>query len=134
MHETGITAISSIIPQDLSKELVSFILRSKRSKTNNSASNLPLGPRKLPLIGNLDQLVGSLPHHALRDLANKHGPLMSPQFGEVPTFIISSPEIAKEVMKTHDLIFATRPQILATKIMTYGFTNIAFAPYGEYWR
>ncbi|KAL7217201.1 hypothetical protein ACSBR1_029002 [Camellia fascicularis] len=37
-------------------------------------------------------------------------------------------------MKTHDLIFATRPQILASKIMTYGFTNIAFAPYGEYWR
>ncbi|CAL5341623.1 unnamed protein product [Camellia sinensis] len=103
----------------------------KRSKTNNSASNLPLGPRKLPLIGNLDQLAGSLPHHALQDLANKHGPLMSPQFGEIPTFIISSPEIAKEVMKTHDLIFATRPQILATKIMTYGFTNIAFAPYEE---
>ncbi|KAL7186710.1 hypothetical protein ACSBR2_028439 [Camellia fascicularis] len=106
----------------------------KRSKTNNLASKLPPGPRKLPLIGNLHQLAGSLPHHALRDLANKHGPLISLQFGEVPTVIISSPEIAKEVMKTHDLIFSTRPQILATKIMTYGFTNIAFAPYGEYWR
>ncbi|KAK3012242.1 hypothetical protein RJ639_011229 [Escallonia herrerae] len=33
-----------------------------------------------------------------------------------------------------DLIFADRPEILAIKIMSYNSTNIAFAPYGEYWR
>ncbi|KAM1807659.1 hypothetical protein ACFX11_030636 [Malus domestica] len=37
-------------------------------------------------------------------------------------------------MKTHDVIFASRPQILAARILSYGSTNIAFAPYGDYWR
>ncbi|CAK9180390.1 unnamed protein product [Ilex paraguariensis] len=56
------------------------------------------------------------------------------QLGEVAAVVISSPEAAKEVMKTHDLIFASRPEILAFKIFSYNFTNMAFAPYGNYWR
>ncbi|KAI9099596.1 hypothetical protein K1719_024601 [Acacia pycnantha] len=48
--------------------------------------------------------------------------------------IVSSPEIAKEVMKTHDQIFANRPKILATEICAYNNSDVAFAPYGNYWR
>ncbi|PON94071.1 LOW QUALITY PROTEIN: Cytochrome P450, E-class, group I [Trema orientale] len=71
---------------------------------------------------------------SLRDLAKKHGPLMYLKIGEVPTVVVSSPEFAKEVMRTHDIIFASRPRILVSKILLYDCTDIAFAPYGEYWR
>ncbi|KAG8375419.1 hypothetical protein BUALT_Bualt10G0098100 [Buddleja alternifolia] len=105
------------------------------STTNSSPLNLIPGPRKLPLIGNLHLLVGNpLPHRAFRDLADKYGPLMHLQLGEVPFIIVSSIEVAKQILKTHDLNFANRPPVVSVKTSSYNYTDIAFSPYGEYWR
>ena len=106
----------------------------KRFKTNNLIPNLPPGPWKLPIIGNMHLLAGSLPHHSLRDLAKKFGPLMHLQLGEVSTIIVSCPQTAAEVMRTHDIIFANRPDMLFANILIYNATDIAFSPYGDYWR
>ncbi|TXG67689.1 hypothetical protein EZV62_008964 [Acer yangbiense] len=95
---------------------------------------MPPGPWRLPLIGNMHQLVGSLPHHRLRDLAKKYGPLMHLQLCESSVIVVSSAEIAEEVLKTHGIIFANRPSLVSTKIATYDFTDIVFAPYGNYLR
>ncbi|GMN30144.1 hypothetical protein TIFTF001_041408 [Ficus carica] len=108
-----------------------FNILLKRAKT---VSKLPPGPWMLPFVGNLHQLFGSLPHRAFSDLAKKHGPFMYLKVGQVPTVVVSSPEFAKEVMRSHDSIFAFRPRLLYSQILLYDCTDIAFAPYGEYWR
>ncbi|KAK4779342.1 hypothetical protein SAY86_006870 [Trapa natans] len=106
----------------------------KRLNSSRLTSKLPPGPWKLPLIGNIHNLVGSLPHRSLRDLASKHGPLMHLQLGEVSAVIVSSAEVAREVMKTHDINFAARSPLLASKILFYNSTDITFMPYGEQWK
>ncbi|KAK2387014.1 cytochrome P450 71D11 [Trifolium repens] len=106
----------------------------KKIKKIDSIPNIPPGPWKLPIIGNIANLIGSPPHRKLRDLAKKYGPLMHLQLGEVFFIIVSSAEYAKEIMKTHDVIFASRSRTLTTDIVFYDSTDIAAAPYGEYWR
>lgn len=94
---------------------------------------LPPGPRGLPIIGSLN-LLGKLPHRSLNDLAKKYGPLMSMKLGNVTTIVVSSPRIAEKILKTHDLVFASRPQNEAGKHVSYGNKGIAFGEYGHYWR
>ncbi|XP_031102494.1 premnaspirodiene oxygenase-like [Ipomoea triloba] len=96
---------------------------------------MPPGPMKLPIIGNLLHITGPvLPHRALRDLARKYGGLMSLQIGEISAVVVSSPDMAKEFLRTHDLAFATRAETLAGSILLYNNSDIVLGPYGDYWR
>ncbi|KAH1267519.1 Cytochrome P450 71D10 [Glycine max] len=106
----------------------------KKSSSNNSTSKLPPGPKTLPLIGNLHQLVGSKSHHCFKKLADKYGPLMHLKLGEVSNIIVTSKELAQEIMRTQDLNFADRPNLISTKVVSYDATSISFAPHGDYWR
>uniref|UniRef100_A0A0D3GVI7 Uncharacterized protein n=1 Tax=Oryza barthii TaxID=65489 RepID=A0A0D3GVI7_9ORYZ len=80
-------------------------------------------------------LIGSFPHMSLRDLATKHGPdLMLLHLGTVPTLVVSSSRMAQVILRTHDRVFASRQQSAITDILFYGATDVAFSPYGDYWR
>ncbi|WJX16901.1 hypothetical protein P8452_06882 [Trifolium repens] len=99
-----------------------------------SSQKLPPGPWKIPIIGHIHHLITSTPHRKLSDLAKIYGPLMHLQLGEISTIVVSSPNYAREILKTHDVIFASRPKLLTIEILLYGYTDIAFSPYGNYWR
>ncbi|CAM0880507.1 unnamed protein product [Alopecurus aequalis] len=103
-----------------------------RSGNDGRLRQLPPSPRGIPLLGHL-HLLGSLPHRALRSLAAAHGPVLLLRLGRVPAVIVSSATAAEEVMKTRDLAFASRPPSAMAERLLYG-RDVAFAPYGEYWR
>ncbi|KAM3393259.1 hypothetical protein ACQJBY_014113 [Aegilops geniculata] len=100
----------------------------------SSKNRRPPGPWRLPLIGNLHQIVGSQPPVVLRDMAKKHGPVMYLRLGQVDTVVVSSPSAAEEVLREKDLSFASRPNLLVAEISFYGNIDIAMTPYGGYWR
>nr|CAD1817769.1 unnamed protein product [Ananas comosus var. bracteatus] len=108
--------------------LLAIVMRS------SSRSDLPPGPPRLPIIGSLHYLATDLPHRALAALARTYGPLMLLRVGQIDLVVVTSREGAEAVMKTHDTNFASRPDMAAAKIIGYGSSDIAFAPYGAYWR
>ncbi|XP_020081085.1 cytochrome P450 71A1-like [Ananas comosus] len=110
-----------------------FVDRVRRYKSSRYGLNLPPGPPSLPVIGNLHQL-GRRPHLSLRRLALAYGPVLRLTLGAVPTVVVSSARAAREVLRTHDLALCSRPQTYAARHLFYGCTDIAFAPYGAYWR
>uniref|UniRef100_M8CVT9 Cytochrome P450 71D6 n=1 Tax=Aegilops tauschii TaxID=37682 RepID=M8CVT9_AEGTA len=121
----------------LASLLVVLLARRWRRSSPDSEDKLrlPLGPWTLPVIGSMHHIAGALPHQAMRDLARRHGwPVMLLRLGEVPTLVGSSREGAREVMKTHDAAFATRPLSSTVRVLTNGGRDIIFAPYGEHWR
>ncbi|KAF7838263.1 cytochrome P450 71A1-like [Senna tora] len=112
--------------------LLIFVFKLTRSR-GNSNNNLPPSPPKLPFIGNLHQL-GTLPHRSFQSLSHKYGPLMLLHLGQTPTLIVSSAQIAKEIVKSHDVLFSNRPQTTAARVLLYGCRDVGFAAYGEEWR
>lgn len=56
------------------------------------------------------------------------------RLGYSSTLVVSSAEMAREMVKTHDIVFSNRPKTTAANIFLYGCKDIGFAPYGEYWR
>ncbi|KAG8062924.1 hypothetical protein GUJ93_ZPchr0003g18515 [Zizania palustris] len=104
-----------------------------RMSRRNSGLKLPPGPTRLPIVGNLHQ-IGPLPHRSLQALARRHGPVMMLKLGMVPTVVLSSPEAAREAMKTHDADCSNRPDSPGPRLLSYGYRDVAFSPYSEYVR
>ncbi|CAN1322443.1 Cytochrome P450 93A3 [Linum perenne] len=87
----------------------------------------------LPIIGHL-HLLSPIPHQALYNLSLLHGPLFRISLGSVPCVVASSPETAREFLKTHDSSFSDKPVSSAVDYLTYGSSDFAFAPHGPYWK
>ncbi|GJT06655.1 cytochrome P450 71D11 [Tanacetum coccineum] len=82
---------------------------SSLSRTKNLAPCLPPGPWKLPIVGSIHHLGGSLPHQRFKCLAEKYGPLMHLQLGELSVMVVSSPETAKKTNSQDLLSGAFKP-------------------------
>ncbi|MBA0684778.1 hypothetical protein Goari_026341, partial [Gossypium aridum] len=72
-------------------------------------------------------------HQTFQKLSSIHGPLMYLRLGSVDCVVAPNPELAKELLKHHELTFSTRHHTAAFEHLTYN-SSFAFAPYGPYWK
>lgn len=71
---------------------------------------------------------------ALSDISARFGPVLLLYFGSRPVLLVSSPSYVEECFGRNDVVFASRPRLLAGKVVGDGYTTMAWAPYGENWR
>ncbi|KAL7582445.1 hypothetical protein Lser_V15G44446 [Lactuca serriola] len=109
-----------------------YTLKSNRSSM--VSPKLPPNPPKLPIIGNLHQLLGKPRHLAFWQLSQEYGPVMLLNIGTRSCLIISSSAMAMEVLKDQDQILCSRPISKTTKLLTYNYVDAAFSPHSNHWR
>ncbi|KAL0331406.1 UNVERIFIED_CONTAM: Flavonoid 3'-monooxygenase [Sesamum angustifolium] len=102
-------------------------------KKPNKNPPLPPGPKGLPLVGNLLALDPEL-HTYFTSLAQTYGPIYTLKLGKKIGIVISSPALAKEVLKDQDTTFANRDVPVAGREAAYGGSDIVWTPYGPEWR
>ncbi|GMY26426.1 tryptamine 5-hydroxylase-like [Fagus crenata] len=130
--ESIITSQSLYLSLLLLVTFLFLIIRLQKWQTR-SQSLKPPSPPGLPIVGHL-HLLTDMPHIALAQLAQKLGPIIHLQLGRVPTIVVSSAQLAKLILKTHDHVFASRPNLLSAQYLSFNCSDVTFSPYGPYWR
>ncbi|CAJ2657146.1 unnamed protein product [Trifolium pratense] len=112
--------------------LFKFLNPTKKINQKNH-SKLPPGPSPLPIIGNLLNL-GNKPHHSLANLSNIHGPIMTLKLGQITTIVVSSSDIAKEILQTHDNLLSNRTVPDALSVLNHDQYSLSFMRVSPRWR
>lgn len=96
--------------------------------------NLPPGPAPVPIFGNWLQVGDDLNHNNLSELSKKFGDCFLLRMGQRNLTVVSSPELAKEVLHTQGVEFGSRTRNVVLDIFTGNGQDMVFTVYSEHWR
>ncbi|CAH2065426.1 unnamed protein product [Thlaspi arvense] len=74
------------------------------------------------------------PQHFLFRLSKLYGPIFTMKMGSRRLVVISSAELARELLKTQDLNFTARPLLKGQQTMSYQGRDLGFGQYTAYYR
>ncbi|KAL8026249.1 hypothetical protein ABFS82_14G015400 [Erythranthe guttata] len=105
----------------------------KRSKTTPP---LPPGPIGYPIIGCLPEMTKKRPtfrwiHKRMQEMDTE---IACFRFGKTHVIPVTSPELSREFLKKHDLIFASRPDCMSGRLTSNGYLSAIISPYGDQWK
>eukprot|EP00249_Psilotum_nudum_P021359 c28082_g1_i1 orf=324-1868(+) len=95
---------------------------------------LPPGPPRVPLFGNWLQFRDGINPKNLAAVAREYGDLCLLRMGQRDVLVVSSPEMAKEVLQIQGVEFGSRARNLVFDMTTGKGSDMVFADYGDHWR
>uniref|UniRef100_A0A0D9VVU4 Tyrosine N-monooxygenase n=1 Tax=Leersia perrieri TaxID=77586 RepID=A0A0D9VVU4_9ORYZ len=134
MSTPALAAASMLLPA-----LLLFVVALLRPHRTSRQGSLPPGPAGLPVIGNMHQMLLNKPvfrwmHRLLAEHGGGEGEIVCVRLGPVHVIAVSSPEMAREVLRKNDAVFADRPRTFAAEAFSVGYRSASISPYGDQWR
>ncbi|XP_057796257.1 phenylalanine N-monooxygenase-like [Salvia miltiorrhiza] len=130
--ETSLPSLLAII------SLVSLIILKLiySMKKRSRAPPLPPGPAAYPLVGSLPEMLLKKPayrwiHNLMQKLDTE---IACIRLGSVHIIAVTSPQLAREFLKKHDAVFASRPDAISARLTSDGYLTLVFSPAGEQWK
>ncbi|KAK9159290.1 hypothetical protein Scep_005864 [Stephania cephalantha] len=117
--------------------LLWFLFHRFASKPNIIA--LPPGPVPWPIVGSIPEMIGHTKSSSrslwvLSHVEKTKQGIACIRLGNVHVIAVTSPEIAREFLKTHDAVFASRPNTMANHYASRGFLQVFSSPMGPQWK
>ncbi|XP_038719742.1 3,9-dihydroxypterocarpan 6A-monooxygenase-like [Tripterygium wilfordii] len=113
--------------------LVHFFINSFFRRRNGVEFDEPPSPPALPFIGHL-HLMGPVAIKSFQSLACRYGPLLKIRLGASKFVLASNAAVAKEIFRTHELCFLSKPEFGLSKYFIYRGSQFIMSPYNDYWR
>ena len=95
-----------------------FIKNTFLKPSNQQQHQTPPSPPALPLIGHL-HLISSVLPTCFQALARRYGPLLEIRLGASTCVVASNVTVAKEIFKTQELNFSSRPEFGSSEYFIY---------------
>ncbi|ROV91045.1 hypothetical protein VMCG_09608 [Cytospora schulzeri] len=104
-----------------------------RKLYDRAGNKIPHGPAPLPIVGSFPFLT-HFPEVTLDKWTKKFGDLYSIWLGNQLFVIISSPQIAKDLMVTNGAVFSSRKEMFIKSQIVFAGRGITATPYNDRWR
>jgi trans-cinnamate 4-monooxygenase len=104
------------------------------AKLTGKRFKLPPGPSGAPIVGNWLQVGDDLNHRNLMGYAKRFGEVFLLRMGIRNLVVVSSPDLAKEVLHTQGVEFGSRTRNVVFDIFTGNGQDMVFTVYGDHWR
>ncbi|POS73604.1 hypothetical protein DHEL01_v207996 [Diaporthe helianthi] len=104
-----------------------------RELCDKAGNKIPDGPKPLPILGSFP-LLTQYPELTLDKWARKYGGLYSVWLGNQLFVIVSSPQVAKDLMVTNGAVFSSRKDLFIKSQTVFAGRGITATPYNDLWR